>query len=258
MLTTPRLITRCRLLTALTIVMALAGCASLSEELDYKNWPVERLYQEAKSALDDGRYETAIQHYETLEAQYPFGPYAEQAILDSAYAYWKFSEPDTAIATAERFIKLYPRHAQVDYAYYLRGLASEGKKKHSFGFDATQNASLRDPGTSHMTYEYFAELVARFPHSRYTPDAQQRLGHIRNSLAEYELFVANYYLDKGAYVAAAGRAKYILENFPQTPSRQGALATLNQAYAQLGLDDLAADVGRVQQLNGGATANSPE
>jgi outer membrane protein assembly factor BamD len=231
-------------------LLALGGCATTPDESDDSNqWSVEKLHNEGKRALDAGDYETAIEYFEKLEAKYPFGHYAEQAQLDTAYAYYKFGEYDSAIAAADRFIKLHPRHPAVDYAYYLRGLVSMHKKDSPFDTIVSYDGSLRDPKSSRQAYEYFAELVERFPQSQYAVDAYKDMGHLRNDLAKYELQVANYYLRRKAYVAAANRAKYIIKNFQQTPAMHNALEVLVEAYDQLGMDDLAKDARRVLARN---------
>lgn len=232
------------------LILAASGCASSpDEEYDISKWSAEKLFKEAKAALEAGDYETAIESYETLEAKYPFGRYAEQAQLDTAYAYFKFDEPDTAISSADRFIKLHPRHKNVDYAYYLRGLASASKNDNPMNFIAEQDPSLRDPSSTQKSYDYFAELVKKFPQSRYVKDAVKRMGHLRNNLAMHEIHVANYYVKRGAYLAAANRAKYVVSNFPRTPASREALQIMVESYKQLKLNDLAADAQRVLDLN---------
>jgi len=232
------------------MVLALSACASDPDRGDdTSKWSAEKLFKEAKSALEAEDYETAIQNYETLEAKYPFGRFAEQAQLDTAYAYYKFDEPDTAISAADRFIKLHPRHRNVDYAYYLRGLASGGKNNNPLSFLEEQDPSLRDPSSTQKSYNYFAELVKKFPDSRYTPDALKRMGHLRNHMAMHEIHVANYYAERSAYVAVANRAKYVISNFPRTPAVRPALKLLVDAYKHLKMDDLAADAQRVLDLN---------
>ncbi|HEC20609.1 MAG TPA: outer membrane protein assembly factor BamD [Gammaproteobacteria bacterium] len=243
-----------RLFIFALLTLLLAACAANPDkEDDMSKWSAEKLFKEAKMALEAGDYEVAIETYETLEAKYPFGRYAEQAQLDTAYAYFKFDEPDTAITSADRFIKLHPRHRNVDYAYYLRGLASESKKQDPLDFIEKQDPSLRDPSSTLKSYEYYVELVKKFPNSRYTADALRRMGYLRNDLAMHEIHVARYYAERGAYVAVANRAKYVVSNFPRTPASRLALQLLVEAYTQLKLDDLAADAQRVLDLNPAVT-----
>jgi len=232
------------------ISLALSGCSTSPDDDDEtKNWSAEKLHHEGKDALEATDYEAAIEMFETLEARYPFGQFAEQAQLDTAYAYYKFEEPDSAISAADRFIKLHPRHDHVDYAYYMRGLASESKKINALDSVLPQDSSLRDPASTQKAYDYFAELVKKFPNSRYAPDASIRMGHLRNSVATHEIHVASYYVGRGACVAAVNRAKHVLENFPQTPASRQALSILVDCYTKLGMTALANDVRRVQQLN---------
>lgn len=229
------------------LIAFLTGCASTPGDED--QWTAEQLYTEAKSALKAGDFETAIKHFETLEAKYPFGKYAEQAQLDTAYAYYKFDEPDSAIAAADRFIKLHPRHPHVDYAYYLRGLASASKKKGALDFIVRIDSSLLDPSSTRQAFDYFDQLVKRFPDSRYAADAVQRMRRLREDLARHEIYVARYYLKRRAYVAAANRATTVLETYPGSPSLRDALDILIDAYEGLGIEDLAADARRVKALN---------
>ncbi len=234
------------------LIVGLAGCASTPDDADDpEKWSVEKLYSEAKQALDANDFELAIEYFETLEAKYPFGRYAEQAQLDTAYAYMKFDEPDTAISSADRFIKLHPRHNNVDYAYYLRGLASSSKKDNPLDVVLPQDSSQRDPSSTKKSYDYFVELIKKFPNSRYIPDAMKRIGHLRNNLAVHEIHVARYYMKRGAFVAAANRAKYVIENYQRTPASRDALGVLVKAYTKLEMDDLAKDAQRVLDLNVG-------
>lgn len=233
------------------LISSLQGCASTgdNDEAEFKKWPPERLYNEAKRELKAGDYQLAIEYYETLEARYPFGKLAEQAQMEAAYAYYKYDEFDNAIAAADRFIKLHPSHPNVDYAYYLRGLASFHKKDTAFDNIATQDPSERDPSSARESFNYFAELVRKFPKSKYAADSLQRMKFQRNTLAKYEINVASYYMKRNAYVAAVNRAKYVVENYPQTPAIPDALKILNDAYTKLEMYDLAADVKRVLELN---------
>lgn len=246
------MLTLIKTLSALTLtsILLLTGCASTPDELDDpRKWSVEKLYKEAKAALDAKDYEVAIEHFEILESKYPFGSYAEQAQMNTAYAYFKFEEPESAIAAADRFIKLHPRHTHVDYAHYLRGLASESQKDNPLDMLLPQDPSRRDPKSTRESYEYFAALVKKFPQSRYTQDAIRRMDYLRDQLATYEIHVADYYMQRGAYVAAVNRAKYIVQNYPRTPAARKALRVLVDGYKELGLDDLAQDAQRVLELN---------
>ena len=232
-----------------TAVM-LGGCANTGKEVDpTADWTALQFYKNATKELQSGDYETAIEHFETLESRFPFGAYAEQAQLETGYAYYKFNEYDSAIAAADRFIKLHPTHPDVDYAYYLRGLASFHKKDTPLEAIAPQDPAMRDPSSARESFNYFAELVKRFPNSRYTPDAIKRMKFQRNMLAQHEIYVADYYLKRGAYVAVVNRAKYVIENYPQTPAVARALELLTLAYAKLDMKDLATDAERVLLKN---------
>lgn len=241
------------ILLTLLALMSLAGCASNDErpfeEDEDAGKNASMIYREARNALDKGDYESAIERLEALEARFPFGVYAQQAQLDMAYAYYKFEEPEAAISSADRFIKLYPRHPRVDYAYYLRGVI-KFQQVHSF-FDevAGQDPASRDSGSARMSFQYFSELIERFPDSPYAQDATQRMYYLRNTIARSELLAARYYMKLNSYVAAANRAKYIVENLYQTPSVPEALAIMATAYRHLQLNDLAQSAEKVLKLN---------
>lgn len=239
-----------RRLTPLLLVALLAtGCASHPERDRETGQGADRLYADAREAMEIGDFEMAIQHLENLEVQYPFGPQALQAQLDIAYAYYRNNEPESAIATANRFIKMNPRHPNVDYAYYLRGLASFAQTGSALSRFLKRDLALRDPRSAEDAFRYFSDLVTRFPDSRYAADARQRMIYLRDYLARHELHVARYYVQRGAFVAAVNRASYILENFDRTSVIPEALQLLQRAYRALGMEDLAADVQAVIDLN---------
>ncbi len=227
-----------------------AGCATLEED-PTKDWSAERFYQEAKQALASGNYETAIKYYQALEARYPYGRYAEQAILESAYAYYKNDEPALAVAAADRFIRLYPTHPHVDYAYYLKGLAHFRGKRSLFDWllGGEGDLSDRDPKAASEAYNAFRELVERFPESRYAADARQRMAYLYEAQARHEVEVARFYYERGAYVAAVNRAKYALEHYPRAPATEDALGLLALSYRKMGLAKLSEDARRVLALN---------
>lgn len=231
-----------------------SGCSMieswLPEEVDEtKSWSASKLYAEAKANLADGEYKTAIDLYEKLEARYPHGAYAQQAQLETAYAYYKFEEPESAIAAADRFIKLHPRHANVDYAYYLRGLVTFPARKSVFEFIFPQDESKRDPHSSLESFNYFSELVRKFPNSKYTKDAVLRMRYLRNKVAKHELHVAKYYMRRQAYISAVDRASYVVEHYQQTPAVSEALLLMVEAYTKLGQPRLAQDAQRVYDTN---------
>lgn len=237
-----------RRLALMSMFAALAGCASIDEDLT-ADWSAEKLYEEAKSALDGKSYQTAIEYYETLEARYPFGRYAQQAQIEGAYAYYKSDQPDSAIAAADRFIKLHPQHESVDYAYYLKGLASFDRTRGYFDFIIPSNPSENDPLPLLRAFDDFGFLVRNYPDSRYADDARQRMIYLRNELAEYELDVADYYMRRGAWVAAANRARYVVEHYEGAEAMPRALGAMIAAYRKLDLNDLADDAIRVLRMN---------
>ena len=239
-----------RLFTLLTLLAVLTACGLLPEEEDKtKGWSAQKLYAEASQALASGSYADAIKYYEKLEARYPFGRYAMQAQLDVAYAYYKDEEPDQAIAAADRFIKLYPNSPATPYAYYLKGIVNFNQGIGLLERYLPTDPSQRDAGAAVEAYKNFEELVRKFPDSEYAKDARQRMIYLRNNLARYEVHVARYYYNRGAYVAAVNRAKYVLETYARTPATADALSIMTQAYVKMGMPQLAADSLRVLERN---------
>lgn len=234
----------------LAAVLALGGCGLLPEVKDETaGWSAQKLYAEAKDNLNDGNYERAVKLFEKLESRYPFGRYAQQSQLEVAYAYYKDNEPISAIAACDRFIKLHPNHPNVDYAYYLKGLANFNEDLGLLGKLVDQDLSERDPRAARDAFLSFKELVTRFPDSKYAEDASARMKYLVNALAGNEVHVAKYYLKREAWVAAANRAKEVLKTYPEAPALEEALAIMVIAYDKLGLTDLRDDAQRVLQLN---------
>lgn len=228
----------------------LIGCGGFDEKPDItRNWPVQRLYAEAKGAMSSGDFETAIDYYEKLESRFPFGQYAEQSQVDVAYAYWKNEDFASAIAAADRFIKLHPRHPNVDYAYYLKGMVNFEQGASFMDRIVPKDRSQRDPGAVRDAFNDFSSLVERFPQSKYSEDARQRMTYLKNLLAQHEVHVADYYVRRGAYVAASNRARYVVENFQGAPAVPEALVIMAKAYKLMDLDALSADALRVLKMN---------
>ena len=231
--------------------LLLNACAIFGDptELDdTKGWTAERIYTEGQAKMFVKDYEKAIVYFGKLESRYPNGRYATQAQLETAYAYFKKQDPILCVAAADRFIKLHPNHPNVDYAYYLKGLAVFNER----GFiekTTEQQISDRDPRGLRDSFTSFKELVTRFPNSKYTKDATQRMVYLANSLSDHELHVARYYMKRHAYLAAVNRCKYVLEYFPQSPGVEQALVIMISAYDLLSLDDLKNDTLRILKTN---------
>lgn len=207
------------------------------------------LYRNAQRSLRAGNYERAITALERLEARFPFGRYAEQAQLELVYARYQSSDHDTARQAADRFIRLHPQHSDIDYAYYLKGLAAYNKNRGLLDRVFAADVSKRDMTSATQAYADFAQLLSLHPHSEYAADARQRMIYLRNLLAASELHVADYYLRRGAYVAAANRARYVLENYPKSEAVAEALIVLVEANYRLDLPTAANDALRVLALN---------
>ncbi|MGQ0656491.1 MAG: outer membrane protein assembly factor BamD [Chromatiales bacterium] len=241
-----------RLLLGLLTATLLAGggCSYFKEQEDETaKWTEQRLYNEAKANLDSGSYSEAVKHYEKLQARHPFGQYSQQAQLDLAYAYFKQEESASAVAACDRYIKLYPNSVGIDYAYYLKGLANFNQGKGFTERYLPTDPSQRDPGAAAQSFNDFTDLVKRFPGSKYTEDARLRMVYLRNILAQHEVNVAKFYMRREAYVAAANRARYVVENYQRAPAIPEALTVMAKAYRVLGMDDLSQDALRVLEYN---------
>ncbi len=235
----------------LSLMIVVSGCSLFPEKEGdtTESWSAERLYFEAKDAMDSGNYNHAVELYQKLQARFPFGKFSKQAQLDMAYSYYKQDETAASVAAADRFIKLYPTHPRADYAYYIKGLALFNQGKGFVDRYIPRDDSQRDPGAALGSFREFSELVKRYPNSEYVPDARQRMIFLRNGLAQHEVNVAEYYMRRNAFVAAANRARYAVENYQQAPAMPKALTIMAKAYKILGMTDLSNDALRVLEQN---------
>ncbi|MBB1487972.1 outer membrane protein assembly factor BamD [Oceanospirillum sediminis] len=216
----------------------LAGCASDNTARDLAK-AEQTLYLEAQDTLKSGNNSRSIELLQTLETKYPLGRFSEQALLEQVYAYFQSQDYEVARATAERFIRLHPKHPQIDYAYYMKGLSAYMAGRYMLEAAELVDISERDLGATRDAFSDFNIFLRRFPESRYASDARQRMLFIRNVLARHEIFVAQFYIRKGGYLAAVNRSRYALENFPTSPVTADALASLSEAYLHLGMEDQA-------------------
>jgi outer membrane protein assembly factor BamD len=225
-----------------------AGCSS-TEVDKTANWSPNRIYSEAKDEVDSGAYDKAVPLYEKLEGRAAGTPLAQQAQLDKAYAQFKAGDKAAAVATLDRFMKLHPASPAIDYALYFKGVVNFNDDLGLFANMTRQDLSERDQKAAKESFESFKELVTRFPDSRYTPDARQRMNYIVNSLAQYEVHVARYYYQRGAYLAAVNRAQIALADYREVPALEEALYIMVMSYDKLGMNELRDDAKRVLTQN---------
>jgi outer membrane protein assembly factor BamD len=235
--------------TVLAIVFLVSACSSTSGDDETKDWAASKLYSEAMEDLNGSRYERAVQLFEKLESRYPFGPYAQQAQMEIAYAYYRQHDQPQALAEIDRFIKSYPTHPNADYMYYLRGLVDFNDKVSYFDFVSRQDPSERDPKAARDSFDSFKQLVEHYPDSIYNSDARGRLKYLIGALSKYEVHVASYYFRREAYVAAVNRAQAAVKEYPGTPANEEALYIMMKAYDALKLPDLRDDAERVLRKN---------
>jgi outer membrane protein assembly factor BamD len=229
---------------ALVILLSLLvlGCSGNDELPDIgADTGEQQMYEEAQRSLRNTNFDLAVRGLQMLESRYPFGKYAEQAQLELIYAHYGAFEHEAAVEAADRFIRLHPQHPNVDYAYYMKGLAAYTSGEDVFSRFLSTDETLRDTSHAKEAFAEFAQLLSRFPDSPYAADAKARMVYLRNLLARHEINVANYYFRRGAYMAATNRGRYVVENFQRTPAVADGLAVMSQGYILLGLDDLAQD-----------------
>ncbi len=236
---------------AVSVLSALlSGCSMFKNKDQDENRTVEEMYSIAQKSMDKKNWLTAVDELRKLEAKYPYGTHAEQAQLDTIYAYHRAGESGLTIAAAERFIKLHPTHPSVDYAYYAKGLANYQESDTLFGrLTGRNDLSDRDASITRNALNAFNDVYNLFPASRYAADARARASYLYDSLARHELTVATYYFSRNAHVAVVNRAKGVIEDYATTPSVEEALALLVFCYREMELDDLSADTRRVLELN---------
>ncbi len=242
-----------RLLTLLLLILAIGGCARIGGLFKKDNadegQPAAEIYNKAHTSMRRGNWSAAETSFKRLVAQYPYGPYTEQALIETAYAQFKAGKHEEAISSIDRFIRTYPTHRNVSYMYYLRGLSNSNRDAVFLQRVWRLDSSRRDLATPMQAYNDFSIVADRYPNSRYAADARERMAALRNTFARHELDTALYYLRRTAYVAAADRAKYLLETYPQSTYQNDAVATLAAAYTGLGNETLAADARRVLTQN---------
>lgn len=230
--------------------VSLTGCSTLSSLIDKDDdkKTVEEFYEDATFGFGDQQWDVAIENYEKLKAYYPYGPYAEQSHLELAYAYYRYDEPESAILEIEEFLRLYPKHPERAYAFYLKALAADSIIR-SWLDNYITDPATRDVKSAKRAYQYFTDVIVNFPDSRYATAASKRLIVLRNQMARHELKVAEYYFAKQAYLAAVNRSKFILENYSQSASTVDALDIMQQSYKKLGMTQIAEDTSAVYELN---------
>ena len=236
-----------RLLLALLAALVLVSACSSNDPK--KITSPGQIYHLAKKALDGSDYGQAIKLYEALEARFPFSPEAKQGQLDLMYAYYKNHATESAIDQADQFIRENPIHPRVDYAYYIKGLTWFERNPNFIERWFRADLSQRPPIDARKSFQAFQTLVQQYPNSEYAADAHQRMIFLRNRLANYDVYIAKFYLSRGIYVGAINRAKFAIENYDGAPVIRDALAVMVDAYNKLGMQDLARDTQRVLEQN---------
>lgn len=225
------------LLLTLLLTMLVASCGSNDEDL--ADSTEDRLWEIGETRMLVSDWDNAVTVFQQIEAQYPFGRYAAQSQLELIYAYYMNDEPEAARAAADRFIRLYPDHANIDYAYYMKGMSFYSENNRILGRYLPTDPAKRDPGQATESFTDFSQLVSLYPNSPYASDARARMVYLRNLLADYEIIVSEFYIKRQAYLAALNRARYVVENYQGAPAVPRALEIMTEMYLRMGLNDLA-------------------
>ena len=233
-------------LTAFLVACIIVGCKSDGEEIEQ---PEKIYYDQAQARMASGNYFGAIEVLEAIDNRYPFGKYAEQAQVELIYAHFMNSETEAAHTAAEKFIRLHPRHPNIDYAYFMKGLSSYTRDREFIVRFSNTDVSNRDVSGAKESFAELSEFITRFPDSQYIPYAQQRNIYLRNMIAKNELAVADYYVSIDAYIGAIRRANYVIENIPNSSENYRALKILEVSYSKLGYSDLLDDVRLLLKAN---------
>ena len=237
-------------LLILCCALTLAGCANKGQEFDpTANWTPERLFEDGKAEMNSGNWKLAKERFGAIEARFPFGAYAQQAMMDLAFCEWKDKETDKALSTIARFMQQYPSHPGMDYMIYLKGLINFTPPSAMFSNITQQNPGERDPKALRQSYAAFNELIDRYPQSRYASDARKRIVWLVDTISQNELFVARYYYERYAYVAAINRAQTVITDFEGVPAAEPALYIMMKSYEKLGMTDMRNDTERVLLKN---------
>ena len=240
------------------ILLTLVACSS-DPSTEENKFTADELYSQAMDSLDDHMYEQAIKKFEKLQSNYPYGRFAQQALMEIAYANYKQGEPAPALSAIERFIKQYPNNLHLDYILYLKGLINFDENLGGAMITlSNQDPAERDPKSLHESFDTFKELLTRYPDSQYSADARLRMQYLVNTLASSDIHIASYYLRRGAYVAAVNRSKNIILNYPKSPYTRNALEIMAQSYDAMGMKELSEDTKRTLSLNVAKDGHQPE
>lgn len=229
----------------------IAACSDSDDPVkeETRGWSVQKLYAAASAALAKKNYDRAIKLYSVLESTYPYGVYAQQGLLDIAYAYYQNDKPEEALPMIDEFIKTYPTNTNMDYALYLKGYINYKNDNGLLSGITGQDLAERDPKGAKEAFKAFTKLVKNYPNSRFTPDAKEKINSLVNALARGELYRSRYYMSIKAYLAAIGRSQNVISNYPNTPQVEEALAIQVQAYKNLGQVMLSDSVNKVLAIN---------
>ena len=221
-------------LLIITLIFSISSCTVFAEK-EESEWTVKEFYDYARDYYDSGQWQSAINYYEKLKSYFPYGTYAEKSYLELAYSYYKFDEPESAKRELDEFIRIYPKHSSLPYAYHLKALATDSINQSWFDNWLTDPAD-RDMKSTKDAYQNYNKLLVRFPQSKYSTHAKKRMAKLKNTLARHEYKVAEYYYERKSYLATVTRTKYVIANYPNSKIKMASLKLMRNAYYKLGMD----------------------
>ncbi|NRB40997.1 MAG: outer membrane protein assembly factor BamD, partial [Pseudomonadales bacterium] len=227
------------IISCLLIPVLFTACASNQNQ--FEQYSEDELYQISRQYMVDNKFSKAISAYQALETRFPFGQYAEQAQLEIISAYYQGLEYDAAVSSADRFTRLHPDHPNADFAIYYKGLSNFDANRSLFDRFFDMDMSKRDLGTARDSFQDFAELVSKYPDSRFAADSRGRMIFLRNLMARGEIHIADHYFQRGSYAAAANRGRFVVEHYQATPAVADGLAVMIQAYRLMDMPELEQD-----------------
>jgi len=236
-------------ISCLTVVFLLGCSAKKTTEEEYAGQSAQQIYDRAQAEMKEGSYSSAVKDFEALQSLYPFGEHAEQAALDIIYTYYASSDYISTVQAAENYMHVYPRSTYVDYAYYMRAVATMYQDRSIPQRYVKVNLAERDLKSARESFRYFGELLQFYPSTIYYDDARQRMIYLRNLFAQHEYETAEFYYQRKAYLAAAERAQNVLMHFQHSPYLSKALILMLKSYSQLELPGLSQPAWEILETN---------
>jgi outer membrane protein assembly factor BamD len=185
----------------------------------------EDLYNQGLARLQNKDYDAAAKKFAEIDKQFPYSQWQRKALLMTTFSQYQNGSYDDAIASAKRYVALFPSSPDVPYAYYLEGMSN---------YNQIPDIS-RDQGRAARAVEIFTLINDKYPNSEYAADSRYKLQVARDQLAGKEMLIGRYYLTQHNYAAAINRFRVVLFKYQTTRHAEEALMRLTEAYLALGV-----------------------